>query len=176
MKLFLLILLTPFCGFASVEIAFIELRNYQGELIELEPNGKFAHMAISYKGHWLHSHPFRGVEIIPQDKLEEIGTINAIVTIPETPSLTEVQVKKFLGKPYDTEFSWSDERIYCSELIAKLLHIEPKPMSFASKAWPESFRAFKGKLGLSPDDIFKALIQKDYNSDSFKFRCSKIFR
>ncbi|MDR0441524.1 MAG: YiiX family permuted papain-like enzyme [Candidatus Accumulibacter sp.] len=28
--------------------------------------------------------------------------------------------KKFEGKPYDLVFSWSDDRIYCSELIYKL--------------------------------------------------------
>jgi hypothetical protein len=28
--------------------------------------------------------------------------------------------KKFEGKPYDLAFSWSDERIYCSELIYKI--------------------------------------------------------
>jgi hypothetical protein len=31
-----------------------------------------------------------------------------------------VEGKKFEGKPYDLAFSWSDERIYCSELIYKI--------------------------------------------------------
>jgi hypothetical protein len=26
----------------------------------------------------------------------------------------------FLGKPYDSAFSWSDDRIYCSELVWKV--------------------------------------------------------
>jgi hypothetical protein len=29
------------------------------------------------------------------------------------------QARAFLGKPYDARFGWSDERIYCSELVYK---------------------------------------------------------
>ena len=28
--------------------------------------------------------------------------------------------KRFLGKPYDAYFEWSDDRIYCSELVWKM--------------------------------------------------------
>lgn len=30
------------------------------------------------------------------------------------------QAKSFAGKPYDARFSWSDERLYCSELVWKM--------------------------------------------------------
>ena len=30
------------------------------------------------------------------------------------------QAKHFAGKPYDAQFSWSDERLYCSELVWKM--------------------------------------------------------
>ncbi len=43
--------------------------------------------------------------------------------------LTPAQAKKlresagdFAGKPYDLYFEWSDERIYCSELVWKMYH------------------------------------------------------
>lgn len=32
----------------------------------------------------------------------------------------KAQVPRFLGKPYDTVFEWSDDRIYCSELVWKM--------------------------------------------------------
>ena len=28
--------------------------------------------------------------------------------------------KEFLGKPYDLQFGWDDERLYCSELVFKV--------------------------------------------------------
>jgi len=32
------------------------------------------------------------------------------------------EAEKFIGKPYDIYFEWSDEKIYCSELIWKVFH------------------------------------------------------
>ena len=32
----------------------------------------------------------------------------------------EQDARRFLGKPYDLTFEWSDDRIYCSELVWKL--------------------------------------------------------
>jgi uncharacterized protein YycO len=32
------------------------------------------------------------------------------------------EAEKFMGKPYDIYFEWSDEKIYCSELIWKVFH------------------------------------------------------
>lgn len=32
----------------------------------------------------------------------------------------ELDAKRFIGKPYDLTFEWSDDRIYCSELVWKL--------------------------------------------------------
>ena len=31
-----------------------------------------------------------------------------------------VQIRRFQGKPYDPTFEWSDDRIYCSELVWKI--------------------------------------------------------
>ncbi len=44
-------------------------------------------------------------------------------TSPLTPtalSCMKVQGEGYLGKPYDMTFEWSDDRIYCSELVWKL--------------------------------------------------------
>lgn len=162
MKIFMLILLMPLFSFASIDIAFIELRTQNGQLIQLEPNGQFVHIAISYQGGWLHSHPYRGVEVISQDILEKIGTIKSIITISELDSLKRNQVEKYLGKPSDPEFSWRDDKIYCSELVAKLLNIDPQPMTFETAIWPDRFQSLKGQLGLSPDDLFQLLVKNGY--------------
>lgn len=152
----LVLFASSFC-FASVEVAFIELKNYQGQVVQLEPNGQFAHIAISYQGVWLHSHPIRGVELTTEHMLQKMGTIKQVITVPNLAALDEAQVEKFIGKPYDGNYSWDDEKIYCSELIAKLLGIKPQPMKFDPSLWPASFQKMKGQLGISPDDIFKIL-------------------
>lgn len=38
---------------------------------------------------------------------------------PETTSAVRRAAEAFLGLPYDTLFAWSDDRIYCSELVYK---------------------------------------------------------
>ena len=165
----------PMYSFASIEVAFIEMRNSKNKVVQLEPGGQFAHLAISYQGKWLHSYPPNGVEVISQQELERIGTIKKIVIVSETDSVSVGTAENFLGKPYDASYSWSDDRVYCAELVAKILKIEPQPMEFKSSFWPKQFKILKGNLGLSPDDIFKALITKGYPSYNIKSKCEKLF-
>ena len=39
---------------------------------------------------------------------------------PAAAAQMESDARRFLGKPYDLTFEWSDDRIYCSELVWKL--------------------------------------------------------
>ncbi len=174
MKYLLFLLFVPFYSFASVEVAFIEMRDYDGQVIQLEPNGKYAHMAISYRGNWLHAHPFRGVEVVSKEELEKMGEIKVILTKSDFEALSEVEVARYLGKPYDSEFSWSDAKIYCAELIAKLLGINPLPMSFDAEFWSEELQRMKGLLGLSPDDLFPVLLERGYKKKNSK-QCAQSF-
>ncbi len=139
-------------AYADTKIAFLELRTYDGKILQLEPNGRFAHVAISYGDKWLHAHPLRGVELVNLSILEKVGKIKAVVSVSVN-SLSDNAVKRFLGKPYDSQFSWTDEGIYCSELIAKLLGIAPKPMRFRGPYWPAEYRKREGEPGISPDEL-----------------------
>lgn len=158
-KLISLLLLLPLFCFASVDVAFVELRGSDGRLLQLERNGQFAHVAIAYQGQWLHSHPLYGVEVISDESLAQMGAMT-VVTVPYRDAVAPAEVEKFLGKAYDRVFSWSDDRIYSSELVAKLLNIEPQPMTFETEFWPPRFQALAGELGISPDDIFLVLKQR----------------
>ncbi|MBW7983423.1 YiiX family permuted papain-like enzyme [Enterobacillus tribolii] len=42
------------------------------------------------------------------------------VLTPAALSAMRKQAQRFAGKPYDLRFSWSDERLYCSELVWKI--------------------------------------------------------
>ncbi len=177
MKYIIVLLFLSLRSYAAIEIAFIELRNHEGQVIQLEPGGQFAHIAISYQGQWIHSYPFRGVEIISKENLEKIGAIKSILTVSESQDLQEEQVNRYLGKRYDSEFSWSDDKIYCSELVGKLLNMIPKPMKFKSKFWSQSSQFVKSQNGggLSPDDIFQYLEEK-YKTQRDENQCSKLFK
>lgn len=145
---------------AKVTVAFLQVRNYHGQVVQLEPGGQFAHMAISFKGMWLHAHPLKGVELVSTEKLSKIGVIQEQIELSDIEELDETKVAKFLGKPFDGDYSWNDDAIYCAELVAKLLGLRPTPMTFDSALWPPQYQALSGKLGLSPDDIYQILSRR----------------
>ena len=151
-------LLLSFEASAQVYVAFIEVRTPDGKLVQFEPGSRFAHSAISYKGYWLHSYPPRGVELTTFDQLQKIGTVT-IVPLKNVAPLTQAEVSKYLGKPFDYYYSWNDDSIYCSELIAKLLRIKPVPMDFSAPIWPKNYKKFHGMPGMSPDGLARSLHQ-----------------
>ena len=69
--------------------------------------------------------------------------------------------EKYYGLPYDSNYSWSDKAIYCSELVAKILGIKPSPMRFDADIWGED-EPRRGELGISPDEIYDAIINMGY--------------
>jgi hypothetical protein len=161
-------------SFARIDVAFLKLFDSQGHQIILEKNGEYAHIAISYGKMWLHAHPQRGVELISDQELRKMGEVGEVMTVAQNKELTYAQIKKYLGKPYDREFSWSDNSIYCSELVAKLLHQQPRPMSFDPPYWPPYFARFNGQLGISPDQIHRNLVNST-KMISQKYICGNLF-
>ena len=159
---------------AGVEIAFIEIRAGDGRVLQLEPNGRFAHIAISYQGNWLHTHPYRGVELVSRKVLEETGLIIQVIRMPEV-ELESTAVKSVLGKPYDSTFSWNSDGFYCSELVGKLLKLHPEPMLFARPLWKGPLTEKAGEFGLSPDDIYRILQGRGYRVRTPVQACAKLF-
>lgn len=156
MRIFICALLFSLKTFAAVDIAFVEIRDYYGNVVQLEPGGRFAHIAIAYQGGWLHAHPLRGVEVISNEKLAKLGTVT-VQTLAQFDEPTANEVNKYLGKGYDSNYSWSDEKIYCAELVGKILRLTPEPMTFDTPAWGPGYKILDGELGLSPDDIDRIL-------------------
>ncbi len=150
---------------AKVRVIFLEIRNYDGELVQLEPNGQYAHVAISYKNHWLHSHPYRGVEMVTLDKVLQVGLPKKMIELSHLEELDLLSVQNILGKPFDHGYLWDDEKIYCAELVGKLLNLKPTPMFFDPNTWPKQYQKLNGLPGMSPDDIFESLSKTNSVTD-----------
>lgn len=171
MRFFLAIcILLSFClhSQAAVRVAFFEARDRLGRLVQLEPNGRFYHVAISYRYGWVQSAPKVGVQqlndIRPLVKL--FGEPAVVLRNENLPAIGWQKVKPYLRLPFDYQFRWDDPRsTYCSKLVANLLDIDPLPMQFDSPYWRRSRTSYKAGLGLSPDDLFRILQAKGFTAE-----------
>lgn len=151
-------------------MAFFEYFSPQGELIQLEPGGRFFHVAILTEEGWLHSHPQKGVELVKD--LDLISARRVILTNPQAQSLSRRDVRSYIGLPFDYSYNWEDPNsTYCSKLVGILLGIDPLPMDFSAEHWSRSGLSSTHQVGLSPDDIYKTLIQRGF---SVKRRCEEL--
>lgn len=120
--------------FRDGDIVFHISQSDQSKAIQLATGSKYSHCGIIY-----HSNQGGGLQV-----LEAIGPVkftaleewtkrgeggkfvvkrvkNANATLPQPLRERMKSVgARFLGKPYDLTFEWSDEKIYCSELIWKI--------------------------------------------------------
>lgn len=140
-----------------VEVGFLELRQWNGSLRLLEPDFRFGHVAVKVNNKWLHAHPVRGVEWVERHELEKLGRIALTVSVALPTRLTWSELSSWIGRPYDTDFTWEDDRMYCSELVAKVLGIPAEPMHFDPALWPANYLALEGRPGISPGGVFRAL-------------------
>lgn len=152
---------------SDVKLAFFQIYKPDGSVMQLEKGGRFAHIAISVETGWLHVHPYRGVEVVKS--LSGVGFKDYKVKIfsSNREAIVYEDYKKYYGLPYDPNYSWDESKIYCSELIAKILGIKPTPMSFDSEVWGVN-HAGRGELGISPDEIYEAIVDLDFYLDKLK--------
>jgi hypothetical protein len=145
-----------------VEVLFIEKDDPQGHLIQLEAGGRFYHLALRVpdapvETPWIHTHPWRGSELAGDRVIRQMGHRFFLAQIEWPFPVTLQLVGSWLGRPFDRQFLWDDENLYCSELVAKILGLEPQPMVFDPALWPEEFLKFNGEPGISPDEVYRRL-------------------
>lgn len=58
---------------------FFEKRTKDGQLVPIAPGGHFYHVAIQFGGHWLHAHPFYGVQEVKD--VRSLGDLYSLVEI-----------------------------------------------------------------------------------------------
>ena len=104
----------------------------QSKAIQLATNSKYSHCGIVYSdnGQFYVFEAIQPVKTTPLDKwiargkdghyvIKRLKNADVILTA-ETLQKMKKEGEKFKGKNYDLTFEWSDDKIYCSELIWKI--------------------------------------------------------
>lgn len=147
--------------FKTGDIIFQSSTSGQSLAIQLATHSKYSHVGIIFekKGALFIYEAVQPVKITPLQKFIERGDNHHYVVkrlinsekIITTNALQKMKQygEKQLGKNYDLYFEWSDERIYCSELVWKIykeaLNIEIGKLQ-KLKEFDLSHQAVKEKL------------------------------
>lgn len=104
----------------------------QSKAIQLATNSKYSHCGIVYSnnGQFYVFEAVQPIKTTPLDKwiargkeghyvIKRLNNADQILTA-ETLQKMKQEGGKFKGKNYDLTFEWSDDKIYCSELIWKI--------------------------------------------------------
>lgn len=114
------------------DIIFHTSLSKQSKAIQLATNSKYSHCGIVYSDNGLY-YVFEAIQPIkttPLDKwiargenghyvIKRLKNADQVFTT-ETLKKMKKEGERFMGKNYDLTFEWSDDKIYCSELIWKI--------------------------------------------------------
>jgi uncharacterized protein YycO len=114
------------------DIIFQTSKSNQSKAIQLATNSKYSHMGIIYENDEKY-YVYEAVQPVKLTPLEEwinrgenghyvIKRIKNSEIILTNRVINEMKIygEKFKGKSYDLYFEWSDDKIYCSELVWKI--------------------------------------------------------
>ncbi len=173
--LFSLLILTSFSLDASAieagDILLQPLKCWSCSLIEQQENSEFSHVGIYLGQDQVAEAYFDKVKIVSlaefmkkTDPARFVLVRRLVVQPDEFERKLRLEVDKLLGLTYDRWFLWNNDKIYCSELVYKVLapivelrDLSPKEMLFDvnPEHWDRYFRdqTPRGQLGISPEDF-----------------------
>lgn len=113
------------------DIIFQTSESKQCEAVRIATNSKFSHCGIIYNinGNWFVFEAVQPVKLTPVEEWIQHGKGNKyVVKRLKNDGVLNQQVlqkmkeysQQFDGKEYDAYFEWTDDRIYCSELVWKI--------------------------------------------------------
>lgn len=163
------------------DIIFQTTDGQTGKAIQLATHSEFNHCGVLFfeNKEWV---VFEAIQPVRKTSLSDFnsrgkGVIKRIenkVFSKEDIQKLKTLFKKYENKDYDDAFNWSDERIYCSELVYKLynngLQIElckPRKLNDFDLSHPLVKAKLKEKYGnkipldepmVSPEDIYKSAL------------------
>ncbi len=114
------------------DIIFHTSTSSQSRAIQAATHSKYSHMGIIYQKDYKY-YVFEAIQPVKLTPLQDWikrgkgghYVVKRIINADEilTPDVLEkmkLEGTKYLGKSYDLYFEWTDERIYCSELVWKI--------------------------------------------------------
>ncbi len=128
------------------DILFQATGGRQGDAIALATHSRWTHVGMAFRenGRWMVVEAVGPVKTTPLQEWIDHGDGEYAVKrlARDTPDLDPAgrkrlmeATRRFMGRPYDLAFEWSDERIYCSELVWKVYAeafgirlCEPRPL------------------------------------------------
>lgn len=114
------------------DIIFQTSKSSQSKAIQIATNSKYSHLGIIYKidGNFFVYEAVQPVRLTPLKKwidqgekghfvIKRLKNADEILT-SAVKNKMKTEGEKYRGKDYDLYFEWSDDRIYCSELVWKI--------------------------------------------------------
>ncbi|GHT90719.1 hypothetical protein AGMMS49545_05020 [Betaproteobacteria bacterium] len=114
------------------DLIFQTSRSSQSQAIQLATKSKYSHVGILFaqNGKWYVHEAAARVQVTPLQQWIERGEAGHYVikrlknaeTVLTAKTLARMKMEsgRFAGKAYDLAFAWSDEKLYCSELVWKI--------------------------------------------------------
>ena len=114
------------------DIIFQTSQSSQSKAIQLATDSKYSHMGIIYEndGQFLVYEAVQPVKLTPLTEwmnrgenghyvIKRLENAEQVLTNSTLTKMKQIG-EQFKGKPYDIYFEWSDDKIYCSELVWKV--------------------------------------------------------
>ncbi len=114
------------------DIIFQTSTSNQSKAIQLATGSKYSHMGIIYEndGQFFVYEAVQPVKLTPLKNwiqrgkdghyvIKRLKNADQVLTPDNLTKMKQIG-EQFKGKPYDIHFEWSDEKIYCSELVWKM--------------------------------------------------------
>lgn len=119
-------------GFQNGDIIFQTSQSNQSKAIQLATKSKYSHIGIVYENNnkWFVYEAIQSVRLTPikqwinRDKKRHyvVKRLKNASEVLNSATLTKMKKvgERFKGKNYDIYFEWSDDKLYCSELVWKI--------------------------------------------------------
>ena len=129
--LIIVIILPSLCfaqNYQTGDIIFQTSKSAQSMVIQKATHSPYSHMGmiVNMKGQYFVLEAIQPVQYTPLQQWIKRGVQHGYVVKRYQKSLNLVQqqklvkqAEKYLGRPYDIYFEWSDDAIYCSEIVWK---------------------------------------------------------
>ncbi len=118
--------------FQNGDLIFQTSQSSQSQAIQIVTNSKYSHMGIIYQ-EGTEYYVYEAIQVVKITKLKDWISrgendeyvVKRLKNSSDFLTATGVEQmkligKKYLGKKYDLRFEWSNDKIYCSELVWKI--------------------------------------------------------